>query len=99
MTGGGNGTRISWDRTATRESLMFKIRSIREPPRPASTTPTSSTKRRNGGVRRWYRTVSPDTCSTKVTFEQAMFSQYSRRTDKAMPRGLPASMTSERFRT
>ncbi|MEU2718809.1 hypothetical protein [Streptomyces sp. NPDC007205] len=53
MTSGGKDTRISWDKTVHRESLMFKIRSIRAPPRPASTTPTSSTKCCNGGVRRW----------------------------------------------
>ncbi|GAA1539086.1 hypothetical protein GCM10009730_55320 [Streptomyces albidochromogenes] len=52
-TSGGNGTRISWDKAVHRESLMFKIRSFRGPPRPASTTPMSSTKRCNGGVRRW----------------------------------------------
>ncbi|MFI1980197.1 hypothetical protein [Streptomyces wedmorensis] len=53
MTSGGNGTRISWDKMVHRESVTFRIRSIREPPRPASTTPTSSTRRCNGGVRRW----------------------------------------------
>lgn len=36
-----------------RESLVLKIRSIRAPPRPASATPTASTRRCNCGVRRW----------------------------------------------
>lgn len=43
VTGFGSGTRNSWDKTATRESLMFKIRSIRYPPRPARTAARSST--------------------------------------------------------
>uniref|UniRef100_UPI002F911DC3 hypothetical protein n=1 Tax=Streptomyces sp. NBC_01001 TaxID=2903713 RepID=UPI002F911DC3 len=39
MTSGGSGTRISWASTVHRESLTFRTRSIRAPPRPASTTP------------------------------------------------------------
>jgi hypothetical protein len=52
VTSAGSGTRISWESTVHRDSLMPRMRSIPAPPRPASTTPTASTRCCSSGVRR-----------------------------------------------
>lgn len=64
----GTGMRIRQVRTVAQDSAQCSTVSSRAPAEPAGATATVFTTCCRAGVRRWYRTVNPVTCSAKVAF-------------------------------
>jgi len=66
----------------------------RAPARPARASPIPASIRASGGVRRARRTVSPSTCSAKVTARQSGLPQKNRRTASRITTRCPPTGTS-----
>lgn len=99
MAGVGTGMRIRQFRAVAQDSAQCSTVSSRAPADPASATATAFTTCCRAGVRRWYRTVNPVTCSAKVAFGHSELSQYRRRTDRSMTTARPPTASSATCRT